>query len=372
MQTTSRIRSFHLLKLILLASALFLTAQTVFVRAAEIHVVDGAFGIEFDKVPDALLAGASIDGSPVPMVLYNIGSGVDQGTSILPEDLRLPSLGWRHFEPSLLSPKLRSRGMRFFILQTDDGEVAMIAALLPRACDELASFLARSITHKYQVKAQNFSPHGNALQSITDVQLWTIGGRHIALTCGDIGYLVYADPARIEQWAENLQVKNNALFEREKLALLAQANRLVPGHGNNLPGAFGLLFSVPVPDHQSLTTSQKIVYDGVRLSPPYDKATYELVLADGGYPVRIAGEFEGIEFELVTRAFTARFGVPFKTSPNHVQYNVNGDYLTLHRLNGRIRISVVHTEADKARRTPASELAAHTDENTPMTEGPGQ
>ena len=217
--------------------------------------------------------------------------------------------------------------MRFFLLQTNTDEVAMIAALLPGPCDELAAFLARSINHKYQLNSRSVTSPGNALQSYGTVRIWSVGSRQIALTCGKAGYLLYSDPARVREWSEYLKVQNDADIERARLDLLIHANRLLPGNDNILLGSFGLLFDVPLPNHQSFPIAQKFAYDRVRLSPPYDKATYELELANGGYPVRMVGEFREIDFELVTKAFTSRFGTPFKEGRNHVQYNINGDYL---------------------------------------------
>lgn len=346
------------------------------VRTERSHVIDGAFGLEFGNEfandigmkPSAQSTGATLDGSPIPMALYHVVAGIDKKKPILPPDLRIQSIGWRHFEPSLLSARLRSSGMRFFVLQTEEGRVAMIAALLPGPCEELSTFLAQSIAHKYSQNAQDVASERDSLTSFAAIRRWSIGNRHIVLTCGDMGYLVYAEPSRIVQWSESLQVQNDEAIEIDRLALLAQANRLLPGQGSRLPGAFGLLFDVPLRDHKSLPIAQKIVYDGVRLSPPYDKATYELVLADGGYPVRIIGTFKDIDFDLVTDALAVRFGTPFKARPNHVQYNINGDYLSLHRVNGITRIAVVHTKGDKAGRTRANELAGHVAKKSRLSE----
>ena len=148
MQTTTGTRPFHLWKLIKLLCAAALTSHAaVVVGAMESQLLDGAFGIEFSHSTDSPLAGATLDGSPIPIALYNIVSGGDKKASILPSDMRISFIGWRHFEPSLLSPRLRSSGMRFYLLQTAKGEVAMIAALLPGPCEELTALLARSIAH---------------------------------------------------------------------------------------------------------------------------------------------------------------------------------------------------------------------------------
>ena len=360
MQTTPGTRPVYLLKLILPLCAVLLSIQPApVVEAAETQTVDGAFGIEFGKSPDALLTGATLDGSPIPIVLYNTVAGADKKAPILPKDLRIASIGWRHFEPSVLSPKLRSRGMRFYLLQSTQGEVAMIAALLPGPCDELTAFLDRSITHKYHLDGQNVASPGNGLQSFGSIRSWMIGNRQIALTCGKSGYLLYSDPARIRQWSEHLAVLNEAAIERVRMDLITHANRLLPGNDNGLTGAFGLLFDVPIPDHQSFPIAQKIIYERLRLSPPFDKATYELELADGGYPVRLVGEFKDIDFDLLTEALTHRFGTPFKARRNHVQYNINGDYLSLQRDHEKTRIAVVHTEIGSAEKSlingPASQ-----------------
>jgi len=348
MRTTPGTRPFRLLKPIVLLCFGLLTVQTtVVVWAATPRDLDGAFGVEFGHPPETPLLGATLDGSPIPIVLYNAVAGSDAKASPLPGDLRTPSIGWRHFEPSAVSPKLRSSGMRFYLLQTSKGEVAMIAALLPGPCDELAAFLARSVDHKYQLNGRNFDPPGNSLQSYGAIRIWSIGSRQIALTCGKTGYLLYSDPARVREWSEHLKIKNDAEIQRDRAELLAQANRLLPGRDDVLLGAFGLLFDVPIPDHQSFPIAQKIRYDGVRLSSPYDKATYELELANGGYPVRLVGEFKDVDFALLTKAFTSRFGMPFKERRNHVQYNINGDYLSLQRHQESTRIAVVHTRIDR-------------------------
>ncbi len=363
MQTTPGTRPFHLLKLILLLCAALLPLHAaVVVGAQDAQVLAGAFGIEFGNSPDTPLVGATLDGSPIPIALYNTVSDVDKKVSPLPSDMRISSIGWRHFEPSLLSPKLRSSGMRFYLLETTKGEVAMIAALLPGPCDELTAFLARSIAHKYHLDGQNVVSPGNGLQSYGSIRIWSIGSHQITLSCGNSGYLLYSDPERVRQWSEHLIVRNDAAIERVRLELLAQANRLLPGNDNSLLGAFGLLFQVPVPNHQSLPIAQKIVYEGLRLSPPYDKATYELELAEGGYPVRLVGEFKEIDFDLVTRAFTNRFGTPFKAMRDHVQYNINGDYLSLQRSQEKTRIAVVHTESVRAGKAQINEPAPHATE----------
>jgi hypothetical protein len=347
-QATSGTWPFHLLKLIMLLCVGLLAVQAaVGIGAEATRVVDGAFGLEFDKSPERPLIGATLDGSPIPIVLYNVVSGPDTKASPLPADMRITSIGWRHFEPSVLSPRLRSSGMRFFLLQTTTGEIAMIAALLPGPCDELAAFLVRSIDHKYQLGGRNVTSPGNGLQSYGAVRIWSIGSRQIAVTCGKSGYLLYSDPIRIRQWSEHLKIQNDAEIERARLDLLAQANRLLPGHDSTLSGAFGLLFDIPIPNHQSFPIAQKIVYDRVRLSPPYDKAVYEIELTDGGYPVRLVGQFKEINFDLVTKAFTSRFGMPFKERRNHVQYNINGDYLSLQRDQEKTRIAVVHTQSNR-------------------------
>ncbi len=386
-QITSKVRPLHLLRhasfpsfvrrltagllgVTVVALATLPSVAAVGVQAERSHVIEGAFGFEFGKEPGAELTGATLDGSPIPIVLYNIVAGIDRKVPMLPPDLRIQSIGWRHFEPSVLSARLRSSGMRFFVLQTEIGQVAMIAALLPGPCEELASFLAQSIAHKYQQNAEVVA-RGDLSTSTDVTQRWTIGSRHIALTCGDMGYLVYADSSRIEQWRESVQVQNDETIERDRLGLLAEANRLLPGHGNNLPGAFGLLFDVPVRDHKSLPIAQKFVYDRVRLAPPFDKGTFELVLAESGNPVRITGEFKGIKFDRVSEALEARFGMPFKARPNHVQYNINGDYLSLHRVDGMTRIAVVHTKADKANRIRAEERAGQTPTELQVSESQG-
>lgn len=352
MQTTPGTWPFHLLKLIVLLCVGLFTVQAAVVIGAEgARVVDGAFGVEFGNPPETPLLGATLDGSPIPIVLYNAVADSDIKASLVPADLRIPSIGWRHFEPSVVSPKLRSSGTRFYLLQTSTGEVAMIAALLPGPCDELAAFLARSVDHKYQLDGRNVKPPGNGLQSYGAIRIWSIGSRQIALTCGKTGYLLYSDPARVRQWSEYLKIQNDAEIKRARLDLLAQANRLLPGNDNILLGAFGLLFDIPIPNHQSFPIARKFAYDGVRLSPPYDKATYELELADGGYPVRLVGEFKEVDFALVTKALTSRFGTPFKERRNHVQYNINGDYLSLQRHQEITRIAVVHTQSDRAGKT---------------------
>lgn len=96
------------------------------------------------------------------------------------------------------------------MLQTPKGEVAMIAALLPGPCDELAAFLARSIGHEYQLNGQNVSSPGNGLQSYGAIRIWSVGCRQIALTCKKTGYLLYSDPVRIQQWSEHLQAQDDA------------------------------------------------------------------------------------------------------------------------------------------------------------------
>ena len=348
MQSSPGTWPFRLLKPIVLLCFGLLTVQTaVVVWAAAPRDVEGAFGVEFGIPPETPLLGATLDGSPIPIVLYNAVAGSDIKASPLPADLRIPSIGWRHFEPSAVSPKLRSSGMRFYLLQTSKGEVAMIAALLPGPCDELAAFLARSVDHKYQLNGRNVRPPGNSLQSYGVIRIWSIGSRQIALTCGKTGYLLYSDSARVREWGEHLKIQNDAEIDRDRSELLAQANRLLPGSDDVLLGAFGLLFDVPVPGHQLFPIAQKIAYDSVRLSSPYDKATYELELADGGYPVRLVGEFKEVDFALVTKAFTSRFGTPFKERRDHVQYNINGDYLSLQRHQEGTRIAVVHTQSNR-------------------------
>lgn len=349
MQTSPGTWPFRLLKpIVLLCFALLTVQATVVVRAAAPRDLDGAFGVRFGNPPETPLLGATLDGSPIPFGLYNTVAVSDTKTSLLPADLRMPSIGWRHFEPTAVSPRLRSSGMRFYLLQTSRGDVAMIAALLPGPCDELAAFLARSVDHKYQLDGRNIDPPGNSLLSYGTIRIWNIGSRQIALTCGKTGYLLYSDPARVREWSEHLKIQNDAEIKRDRLELLAEANRLLPGSDNVLSGAFGLLFDVPIPDHRSFPVARKISYDGVWLSAPYNKATYELELADGGYPVRLVGEFRDIDFARVTRAFTSRFGTPFKQKRDHVQYNINGDYLSLQRYPETTRIAVVHTQSDKA------------------------
>lgn len=327
-------------------------------RADDGHEIEGAFGLAFDSLADTLL-GASMDGSPVPISLYDIAAGktATRDGSTFPEVARL---GWHYFSPAVLPPRLEGRGMRFFALTTSSGELVMIAALLPDHCGELSAFFTASITRKYELATEDVTPEAATLAAFSDIQRWSSRGRHIVLACGEVTYLLYGDTARLEAWHEDLRDKGRSLAEAERLRLIAETLRLLPGDQQRVHGAFGLLFARPVSGHENMAKETTTTWTGGALPAPYDKATYEVVLDPQGYPARIAGSFAGADFDFLKSALEARFGLPGKSTPTHVIHKVGGDFVTLRRQAVGVRLVVIDHETDQLLRSRAKSRAEQT------------
>jgi hypothetical protein len=334
-------------------AALCLSANT---RADDGLVIEGSFGLEFDHPPVDLL-GASLDGSPVPIGLY----GIVRGTDTVVDAATLPpveTLGWHYFSPTVLPPRLSDRGMRFFALTTAAGDLGMIAAVLPGPCDELAPFFTDSITRKYELQTDAVPLEAAPPGLFSEVQRWSSRGRHIVLACGLVSYLLYADEKRMKTWHEDLRREGRKRAEAQRLGLIAETTRLLPGDRNRVHGAFGMYFARPVEGHEKLRKETTVSWEGEKLPAPYDEATYEVVLDPQGYPARIAGSFAGVDYERLKAALEARFGAPGKSTPTHVVHKVSGDFISLRKDATGVRLVVIDNETDAALRTRAKDRAA--------------
>ncbi|MEZ5597633.1 MAG: hypothetical protein R3E84_14805 [Pseudomonadales bacterium] len=318
--------------------------------------IEGAFGLSFDRSLAAGELGASLDGSPIPLTLLpELARALPRNGLSLPPDL---SFGWHHFQPASLPSALHDHPLRFFALQVADAQIAVIAALMPENCGELAAFFTDTINRKYQVVAETVPLDAEGLNVFDDIQRWSSRGRVILLACGSPSYLLYADPSQLERWRTEMAARKSDAEVRQRMRLLAAASHLLPGSGKEVTGAFGFLFSRPVPDAAELPKEKMVPIPGPTLPPPWNHAVYEALLAPTDHPIRLAAEFSGVPFDAVKTILESRLGKPMKTSSRQVLYRVNGNLVSLRSTNGRVRLAVVDGEADRAMRA-RTEARAH-------------
>ena len=315
-----------------------------------------AFGLEFGVSTQLQRTGATIDGSPLPVALYNLVSDEMASNPVIPRDTLLKHFNWQHFYPQSLPPRLENRGIRFFSLHTDDHQLAIVTAILPSPCGDLSGFFSSALPHKYGVTTESVPLDSPGLRMFTEVHRWSSEGRHIVLACGSISYLAYGDAGNISKWKADIAAKSKTMLDRREQQLIAQSSMLVPGQSNALRGAFGILFNVPLKGHEQLPKQEVTSYPNLRLPAPYDKATYEVMLDAAGCPIRISASFEGIDFSMIRQLMQTRFGAPETAGADDVQHLIDGNELSLHRLDNGTRVTVVDTAA--ASSTPFMDTAS--------------
>ena len=311
--------------------------------------VQAAFGLPFGTpVPEDLL-GAHLDHTP-----YDAATG----TTVLAAvglSGTLPERYWRHTTPAQIPRVLRKAAVRYFVQLDHNRILLQFAAELQRNCPALAEGLGALVTKKYGLEPDALTINA----AFAPFRRWAFAERQLVILCaGDSGWMIYTDPSATMSWQRAVALAEKDAQAISKRGQVVQANRIVQGDRRGLDGAFGIPFAAPFPGHETLPDDESAAIELDTLSPPFSSGSYEIVTSPKGYPVRIAGVFDGLKFDWAAPLFEAKLGTPQKRSGRHIVHKVGDDFAILKRPpGGGLEIVVIDGNGQRAMKARAKASA---------------